>query len=78
MNFSQFHSTGGEGSLFLVSNVSKGDLTLLFGTEEVISGNSKRAQIADGAQEVPASTCSSVSILSQPGEMFCKLRVISG
>jgi hypothetical protein len=75
MNLSRFHSftvPGGEGSLFLVSNVSKGYFALLFGTDKVIYENSKRAQIADVGQEVSASTRSSVSILSQPGEMFCK------
>jgi hypothetical protein len=75
MNFSRFHSftvPGGEGSLFLVLNVSKGYFTVLFGTEKVIYGNSRRAQIADVAQEVSAFTRSSVSILSQPWEMFCK------
>lgn len=45
---------------------------MLFDTEKVICGNSKQAQIADLGQEVPASTNSSVSILSQPGEMLCK------
>jgi hypothetical protein len=54
----------------LVSNVSKGYCTLLFGTDKVIY--EKWAQIADVGQEVSASTRSSVSILSQPGEMFCK------
>ncbi len=57
---------------FLVSNISKGYFTLLFGTDKVMYENSKWAQIADVGQEVSASTRSSVSILSQPGEMFCK------
>jgi hypothetical protein len=75
MNLSRFHSftvPGGDGSLFLVSNVSKAYFTPLSGTEKVMYGNSKWAQIADAGQEVSAYTRSSVSILSQPGEMFCK------
>jgi hypothetical protein len=58
MNFSRFHSftvPGGEGFLFLVSNVSKGYFTLLFGTEKVMYGSSRRAQIADGAKSSPPS-----------------------
>jgi len=50
---SQFHSTGGEGSPFLVSNVSKGYFTLLFGTDKVMYENSKWAQIADVAKKSP-------------------------
>jgi hypothetical protein len=43
-----------------VSNISKGYFTLLSGTEKVMYGNSKRAQITDVGQEVPASIRSSV------------------
>ena len=81
MNFSRLHSftvPGGEGSLLLVSNISKGYFTLLSGTRK---GHVRKLQAGAGYGRGPRSPGlhTLVSFNSEPARgNVLQMRVISG